>query len=60
MTKGIERSSIKGAELIEEMNILIEENFQSDDLSVKISELEEQLMEVLKHFSGVWSNTQLL
>lgn len=46
MTKGIERSSIKGAELIEEMNILIEENFQSDDLSVKISELEEQLMEL--------------
>ena len=52
MTKGIERSSLKGAELIEEMNILIEENFQSDDLSVKISELEEQLMEVLKHFTG--------
>lgn len=46
ISSGIERSNKKGAELIEEMNILIEENFQSDDLSVKISELEEQLMEL--------------
>lgn len=37
---------IQGAELIENLNKLIEDNFQSDDLSVKISELEEALMEL--------------
>ena len=47
MENGIDVSNEKGAKLIEEMNTLIEQNYQSDDLSVKISELEEQLMEVL-------------
>jgi len=46
MTEGIQKSNLKGAELIENLNKLIEDNFQSDDLSVKISELEEALMEL--------------
>jgi len=43
---GIKRSETNGAELIANLNVLIEENYQSEDLSVKITELEEQLMEI--------------
>lgn len=43
---GIKKSETSGAELINNLNVLIEENYQSEDLSVKITELEEQLMEI--------------
>ena len=43
---GIKKSETNGAELIATLNTLIEENYQSEDLSVKITELEEQLMEI--------------
>ena len=43
---GIKKSETNGAELITALNTLIEENYQSEDLSVKITELEEQLMEI--------------